>query len=115
MKLNRTAKIKLNASAEDFMPTMLAYTKAFNFVCQEGYKKKERNGVSLHKMTYEKVREYLPSQLAISSRMKATEALASIFSKKKQKYPKCPKSNLCSIRYDNNSYSLFLEKKSYHY
>jgi IS605 OrfB family transposase len=111
MKLMRTAKIKLNVAICDILATVLAYTKAFNFVCAAGYKNRQRNGVSLHKLTYNKVREYLPSQLAISSRMKATEALASIFSKKKQKYPKCPKSDLCSVRYDKNSYSLFLEKK----
>ena len=110
MKLIRTAKIKLNMGKDEILPSIEAYTKAFNFVCQEGFKKKDKNGVSLHKKTYYTVREYLPSQLTISSRMKATEALASVFDKKK-KYYTCPKSKICSIRYDANSYSLFLEKK----
>jgi IS605 OrfB family transposase len=93
------------------MPTLLAYTKAYNFVCQEGYSRKNFNGVTLHKLTYETVREYLPAQLAISSRMKATESLASIFKKKKKYIPKCPTSNLCAIRYDKNSYSLFPDRQ----
>lgn len=111
MKLIRTAKIKLNMQEADIMPTLLAYTNAYNFVCQEGYKRKNYNGVSLHKLTYTTVREYLPAQLAISSRMKATESIKSIFKKKKNKYVKCPVSKLCAIRYDKNSYSLFLEKQ----
>ena len=112
MKLIRTVKIKLNISADEIRPTIQAYTKAFNFVCQEGYIKKDKNGVSLHKKTYKIVREYLPSQLAISSRMKATEALASVFTKTKhKKYGNCPVSKSCSVRYDKNSYTLFLNKK----
>jgi IS605 OrfB family transposase len=112
MKLIRTAKIKLNMKPADILPTLQAYTKAFNFVCQVGFSKKDKNGVSLHKKTYEAVREYLPSQLAISSRMRATEALASVFTKTKhKKYGSCPQSDLCSIRYDKNSYSLFLDKQ----
>src|SRR5208283_4058806 len=112
MKLTRTAKIKLDMQVGEVMPTLLAYTKAYNFVCQEGYKRKNFNGVTLHKLTYETVREYLPAQLAVSSRMKATESIKSIFKvKKKKKYtPKCPVSQLCSIRYDKNSYSLFPDK-----
>ncbi len=110
MKLTRTAKIKLNISSADILPTLVAYTKAFNFVCQEGFQKKEKNGISLHKLCYYSTREYLPSQLAISSRMKATEALKGVFAKQK-KYIICPKSKLCSARYDKNSYTLFLDQQ----
>ena len=113
MKLIRTAKIKLNISANEVLPTIQSYTDAFNFVCQVGFNAKDKNGVSLHKKTYKKVRDKfnLPSQLAISSRMKATEALASVFTKTKhKKYGSQPKSKLCSVRYDKNSYSLFLDK-----
>lgn len=109
MKLIRTAKIKLDLQVEDVLPTLLAYTKAYNFVCQEGYSRKNFNGVTLHKLTYEMVREWLPSQLAISSRMRATESLSAILKKKRKYLPKCPSSKLCTIRYDKNSYSLFLD------
>ena len=117
MKLIRTAKIKLNISVDDILPTFTAYTNVFNFVCQEGYKRKETNGVSLHKLTYAATREYLPAQLAISARMKATEALKSIFTKyrkdkrTKKILPRCPQSKLSSIRLDKNSYTLFLINK----
>ena len=113
MKLIRTAKIKINMTVEQALPTLQAYTNAFNFVCQEGFRAKDKNGVSLHKKTYQIVRKdfHLPSQLAISSRMRATEALASAFTKTKyKKYGSQPKSKLCSVRYDKNSYSLFIKK-----
>ena len=110
MKLTRTAKIKLGISPSDILPTLLAYTKAFNFVCEKGFATKEKNGINLHKLTYQDTREYLPSQLAISARMKATEALKGVFAKPK-KYVSCPKSKLCSARYDKNSYTLFLDRK----
>ena len=109
MKLTRTAKIKLTASPSEIFPTLMSYTKAFNFVCQAGFEKKEKNGVNLHKLCYYTTREYLPSQLAISARMKATEALKGVFAKNK-KYTKCPQSALCSARYDKNSYTLFLDR-----
>jgi IS605 OrfB family transposase len=110
MKLIRTAKIKLSISPSDILPTLIAYTKAFNFVCEKGFSIKEKNGVNLHKLCYQETREYLPSQLACSARMKATEALRGIFAKPK-KYVSCPKSKLCSARYDKNSYTLFLDSK----
>jgi putative transposase len=107
--LVRTARIKLDIPATELLPTVRAYTTAFNFVCKTGFDSKDKNGVSLHKKTYYIVKEYLPSQLACSSRMKAAEALKSVFVKPK-KYYSCPKSKLCSIRYDVRSYSLFLDK-----
>ena len=114
MKLTRTAKIKLNISVAEVLPTMKAYTNAFNFVCQVGFDKKNFNGVSLHKLTYRQSREdfNLPSQLAISSRMKATEAIKStLIRTKNKKLGSCPQSKLCSIRLDVHSYSLFIKKK----
>lgn len=112
MKLIRTAKIKIDQPKELFEPTIQAYTQAYNFVCQTGYQTLDTNGVSLHNKTYTETRKYLPSQLAISARMKATETLQSIkVLKKKKKKVSCPKSKQCSIRLDKNSYSLWLESK----
>jgi hypothetical protein len=37
MKLIRTAKIKLNISVAEMLPTMQAYTKAFNLVASVGW------------------------------------------------------------------------------
>jgi IS605 OrfB family transposase len=111
MKLIRASKIVLQAPPEAFQPTIDAYTKAYNFVCQTGWDSKDTNGVSLHHSTYRATRENfgLPSQLAISARMKATESLKAVTAKIKQGgKATCPKSNHCSIRYDANSYSLLL-------
>ena len=45
MKLTRTAKIKLNVLPSEMLPTLIAYTKAFNFVCEKGFAIKEKNGI----------------------------------------------------------------------
>ena len=130
MKLQKTARIKLNVGMDEVLPTFQAYTNAFNFVCKTGYPKKLHNTIELHHLCYQKSREKfnLPSQLAISARVKASEALYSIFSKKGQAaikmakikvkdearrkaLAKCPQSKLSSIRYDARSYSIFLEKQ----
>lgn len=115
MKQVRTASVKLNISVEEILPTMQLYTKAFNLVCQVGFEKKTSNGITLHKLTYASIKESLalPSQLNISARMKASDTLESVFSKikNKKKLSRCPRSKLCSIRLDKNSYTLFLQKK----
>jgi len=111
MKLVRTAKVVLNAPAQAFNSTLAAYTKAYNLVCKTGWDDKDTNGVSLHHKTYKTTREYLPSQLAISARTKATESLKSVATKIRDgERGTCPESTICSIRYDHNSYSLWLDR-----
>ena len=133
MKLTRTIKLKLDVPADVVLPTISAYTQAFNLVCQTGWQDKDHNGVSLHNKTYATVRKYLPSQLACSARMKATEALkgaATAVKKrakllkeleaKRKKHPNrfyktpkeisCPQSQQSSIRYDARSYNVWLDK-----
>lgn len=112
MKLVQTAKLVVDCSPIEFQSTIKAYTEAFNLVCRFGFESKDTNGVSLHHKTYEECRKILPSQLAISARMKATEALKSVQSKiKAGKKASCPQSKQTSIRLDVNSYSLWLNKK----
>ena len=107
MKLIRTTKIKIDMSVSEILPTIQAYTDSFNYVCQIGFESKDKNSISLHKKTYNEVRKYLPSQLAVSSCIKASEALSSVFTKTKhKKYGSQPKSKCCSIRYDARSYSI---------
>lgn len=60
------------------MPTITAYTNGFNYAAQAGYPLKKLDSNEVHNLTYTKVREYLPSQLACSSRCKAVEALKSL-------------------------------------
>jgi len=111
MKLVRTIKIRLNEPKSIFQPTIDAYTKVFNFTCQIGWNDKDFNGVSLHHKVYSTTRQYLPSQLAVSARTKATEALKSTRKKLKQKKKvSCPQSKQASIRYDARSYNVWLEK-----
>jgi IS605 OrfB family transposase len=111
MKLTRTIKLKLNISPAEIKPTLEAYTTAFNYVCQMGWREGDFNGVSLHHKTYQATRSYLPSQLAISARMKATEALKSARDRlKKQENVSCPQSKLCAVRYDARSYNVWFER-----
>ena len=104
MRITRTIKIPLNVNKSLFQETIDLYTKAYNLVCKTGFNDSDFNGVSLHNKTYYQTREYLPAQLAISARMKATESLTSIRSLKKNKQKiTCPQSKQCSIRYDHRS------------
>lgn len=111
MILTRTAKVKLNIKPKDIAQTINAYTAAYNHVCSVGWSDGNSNGVSLHHKTYSYCRELLPSQLSISARTKATESLKSAKSliKRGQK-ASCPKSKQVSIRYDQNSYSIWFDR-----
>ena len=86
MELVRTIKLKVDLSPDVIMPTIKAYTEAFNSVCAIGWKDNDSNGISLHNKTYATIRRYLPSQLAISARMWAVESLKSIKTKAKLGY-----------------------------
>ena len=114
MKLTRTIKLKLNIPEIEILPTIQAYTKAYNLICQQGWQDSDYNAISLHHKTYKTVREQfnLPSQLAISARTKAVENLKSVRSKiiKKKKATQ-PVSKQCSIRYDKNSITIWFNKE----
>jgi putative transposase len=90
--------------------TLRQSTACFNAVCRYGWNHNQRHGVPLHHATYRSHRaEYphLPSQLVISARMKATEALKSVAERKKQgKKVSCPQAELCPVRYDARSYGV---------
>jgi len=111
LKLIRTVKLKLDVLVSDLLPTFENYTKAYNFVCTTGWNDNDFNGVLLHHKTYQTVRTYLPSQLAISSRTKATESLKMCLNRKrKNKKVRKPSSKLCSIRLDKNSFNIWVDK-----
>lgn len=111
MKLTRVIKLKLNIPIEIIKPTVEAYTKAFNSVCQVGWNDNDSNGVSLHNKTYSDTREYLPSQLAVSARMKATEAIKAVKTRLKKKLKAtCPQAKQASIRYDARSYNVWFNR-----
>ncbi|MFA7219117.1 MAG: transposase [Synergistaceae bacterium] len=114
MKLTNTAKLVIDCSPDEFKSTIRHYTNAYNFVCNVGFKSSNgicTNGVTLHHKVYEECRKNLPAQLAISARMKATESLKSVQARiKRGKKATCPKSKSTAIRYDKNSYTLWLNK-----
>jgi len=113
MNLIRSISVKLIVpEGDDLLDTFKSYTEAYNTVCKIGWDAKEFNGVRLHHLSYPLIRESLPSQLAISARMKATESLKSVNARlRKKKKASCPKSTLCSIRLDANSYNVWIDKK----
>ena len=112
MKLTQTAKLVVDCSPKEFQSTISAYTQAYNLVCKVGFESKDTNGISLHHKTYQECKKLLPSQLSCSARKKATESLISVKEIIKQgKRATCPQAKQTSIRYDVNSYSLWLNKK----
>ena len=114
MKLIRTIKLKLDIPKSDILSTIQAYTNAYNLVCQQGWQDKDYNAISLHHKTYKITREQfnLPSQLAISARTKAVESLKSVRSKlKKKQKASCPVSKQTSIRYDQNSITIWFDRE----
>ncbi len=113
MEIARTIKLKLDIDPKLILPTIQNYTKAYNFVCKEGWEDKDFNGVSLHHKTYLDCREKfnLPAQLAISARMKATESLKAGFARlKKKERTNCPKSISLSVRLDARSFNVWFDK-----
>ncbi len=46
MKMSRTTKLKLSIRPEEVLPTIKAYTNAYNHVCKIGWQDKDFNGVS---------------------------------------------------------------------
>jgi len=114
MKVIRTIKLKLNIPETEILPTVQAYTNAYNSVCQQGWQDKDYNAISLHHKTYKTIREQhnLPAQLAISARTKAVESLKSVKTRRtKKQQVSCPVSKQCSIRYDKNSITIWFEKE----
>ncbi|NJK45180.1 MAG: hypothetical protein HC933_13670 [Pleurocapsa sp. SU_196_0] len=78
--LVRTMRLKISstdATKRVLLETIGAYTASFNRVAKIAWDERVTNGVDLHHKTYYAERELtgLPSQLTISARMKATEAL----------------------------------------
>lgn len=116
--MNLTLRLKLHtdeAVKAVLLDTLRQSTACFNAVCRYGWQNRERNGTRLHHATYTDLRAtypVLPSQLVVSARMKATEALKSTEERRKQgKAVSCPrvraganKSPLCPVRYDARSH-----------
>ena len=96
--------------------TLQEHAACFNAVCDYGWQHREKNGVNLHNATYSSLRkkyEYLPAQLVCAARVRATEALKSIFAlKRKGRKVSCPHSDLPPIRYDACSYRVLRNRSA---
>lgn len=112
MTVTQTVRLRLVVDAtqgERLTETVRQYATAFNAVTEAGWSAKTTNGVKLHRMTYADLRNKLdlPSQLVISARRKAVEALKSVRERAKQgRKVGCPKTTNPSIRFDARSYRL---------
>src|SRR6266852_3187065 len=113
MSVRRTVRLRLKPTYEQrrvLLETMRVATVCFNAVAAYGWAHAQRNSVELHKATYYSLRAEhprLPSQLVISSRMRAAEAITSALTRKKQgRRTACPSGAMVPIRYDARSYKV---------
>lgn len=113
MSVQRTIRVRLKPTAEQrriLLETLDQSTACFNAVAAYGWQHEQRNGVELHKATYYPLRAEhptLPSQLVVSARTRATEAVKSALTRKRQgRRTGCPTGTLVPIRYDARSYRL---------
>lgn len=111
VSVHRTIKLLLTPTPEQrqsLIETLRQFTECFNQVCATGWKSEEKNGVKLHHATYYPLKEQLPrlvSDLHIQARMKATEALKSAFTRRKQgRKAGQPCSRSCPVRYNNHTF-----------
>jgi putative transposase len=111
--MQRTICIRLTTLPEQdtiLTETLAGSRECFNAVSAFGWEHREKNGVTLHKSTYYDLRAEhptLPSQLVISARMKATEAIKSaIVLEKTGRKVSAPKTDRGSVRYDARTYRM---------
>lgn len=109
--MDRTIRLRLFPTPEQAITlgdTARQFTDAFNHVCAYGWGEGEKNGVTLHHATYKGSKDVAPglvSDLHIQARVKATEAVKSVLSRKKKGWRvSCPRSAHCPPRYNVHTY-----------
>lgn len=108
----QTARLRLTLESEhgeQFVDTDRQYADAFNSVAKVAWDAERINPNEIHKATYYPLRKRLtlPSQLVISARMKAIEAVKSAKALKKLgRAVSCPKTLSAGIRFDARTYKL---------
>ncbi len=115
--MDRTLRLPLEPTteqAEILLETMRQFTQSFNLVCAEGWRLREGNAYTLHRLTYRDCKALcsaLVSDLHVQARQKAAEAVKSAISLgKKGRKVGCPLSTLCPPRYNCNSFSVDWQK-----
>jgi len=112
MIVTQTVRFKLvvdGTQGAALTETIRQYAVAFNVVAAVGWKTRTTNGVKLHQQTYRSLRDVLdlPSQLVISARRRAVEALKSVRERiKRGKKASCPQTAKPAIRFDARSFRL---------
>jgi IS605 OrfB family transposase len=95
---------------------MAQYTACFNHVAGLGWEQRLTNGVELHRRTYYQLRgqyPHMPSQLVISARAKAREALKSALVRRRQGHKAhCPRASRGTVRYDARSYTFWPQRSA---
>ncbi len=111
--MDRTLRLPLNPTteqAESLLETMRQFTQSFNLVCAEGWRLKEGNAFTLHRLTYRDCKALCPklvSDLHVQARQKAAEAVKSAISlDKKGRKVGCPASTLCPPRFNLHTFTL---------
>ena len=117
--MQRVVKLKLQPTPEQkdlLLETVHQYAACFNEASRVGWQDRITNGVDLHRATYYPLRAAypkMPSQLVISARMKAIEALRAVFARKKKgRKAGQPKSQYGAIRYDARTYAFWPDKQT---
>ena len=114
MKHIRTVMLKLeNVNPNDLHSTFRAYTEAYNYICEIGFKDRNFDKRKLHDQTYDYCRTQfsLPSELTTQVRDQAAEAIKATtkLERKKHKKFKCPKSKQMTLRLTKNSFNIWFE------
>lgn len=111
--MHRTVRLPLDPAPEQvtiLLETSRQFTEAFNHVCATAWDADEKNGVKLHHLTYRSLKDRLPalvSDLHIQARVKATEAVKSTFTRRKQgRKASCPHSAACPPRYNVHTFKI---------
>lgn len=111
--MDRTVRVKLHPTLEQaqaLADTTQLFTQSFNTVCAYGWTHQEKNGVRLHHATYYACKAESPtlvSDLHIQARVKATEAVKSALTLKRQgRKVSAPHANRCPPRYNVHTYKV---------
>jgi putative transposase len=105
--MQRTIRLRLSPTAEQAVAlaeTRRLFTLAFNAVAAYGWREREKNGVTLHHVTYRSLKAQYPalvSDLHIQARVRATEAIKSTLALQRQgRKVSTPVSRACPPRYN---------------
>jgi predicted transposase len=113
MNVRRPVCVRLKPTAVQraaLLETLRLSTVCFNAVAEYAWQHEQRNSVELHKATYSALRRQhptVPSQLVVSARRRAAEAITSALLRKAHgKRVCCPRGVLVPVRRDARSYRM---------